>query len=312
MKKVYIDKLYKDWILGGIFRESSALSGQKISILYTPTSKYSLSNVFARLFNKKIHFNPGDIVVNQGTLFSLIEQKRIDLNSLSNVHCYFTHDSKTNLLMKSELLTQLKLIFTMNRKDAEVLIEIGVDPSRIKVVYGAVDSKLFYPRESAENLNPFVYVTGDAKGRKNPDKILKLIHESPELHFKINGRFWREYLINRSIELKNLELLNFDLLKNPKLMRDASCFLSLSLHEGGPYPVLEALASGTPVVVTPTGWNPEIVSKENGCIVDFDIEISDLKLVLQRMIELKKHVYFKDLTNAGYSWEKLAVRLYEV
>ena len=199
----------------------------------------------------------------------------------------------------------------MNRQDLELLVGIGVDPKRIRIVYGAIDSNIFYPREHDANSEAFIYLTGDAKGRKNPDKVLELIGASPELKFVINGRFWPEYIRNRKIHLKNLTVMNFDSKQNPELMRKASCFLSLSLHEGGPYPVLEALASGTPVVTTPTGWNPELIFEMNGCLVGFDITIPELKVILQRMITLKVEVCSRDLTNAQFSWGRLATLLYE-
>jgi glycosyltransferase involved in cell wall biosynthesis len=267
--------------------------------------------MLAKAGNRKLSFNPGDLIVNQGTLFTLIEQNRIDLSSLSDVGCYFTHDSKSNLINYRGILTQLRKILVMNLQDMKLLVEIGVDARKILIVYGAVDSNVYYPREDLRGLIQYIYVTGDAKGRKNPEKIVDLIEASPELHFVINGRFWLDYLRKAKIHPRNCEVLEFEPNKNPELMRNASCFLSLSLHEGGPYPVLEALASGTPVVATPTGWNPELISDSNGRLVAFDISIAELKLVLQEMINLKGVVYRCDLTNGDFTWAKLATLLYE-
>lgn len=310
MSRVYLDSQYKDWILGGIIRESTAASVHKFEIFHISIARISLQNLRSRLLNKKIEFKSGDIIVNQGTLFSLINQDRINLSSLRALRCYFTHDSKANLLKYKNILTQLELIFVMNRQDSELLMEVGVKRSKIRIIYGAIDHKIFFPSKTTPDNDEYIYVTGDAKGRKNPGKVVELIQSSPEFHFKINGRFWIDYLRKNNIQLENAEVLNFDLKKNPELMRNASCFLSLSLHEGGPYPVMEALASGTPVVSTPTGWTPELVSAKNGCIVAFDISIPELKSILKKVMKLKNQVHHLDLTNGEFSWEKLATLLY--
>ena len=45
----------------------------------------------------------------------------------------------------------------------------------------------------------------------------------------------------------------------PDLLRAADCFLLPSTHEGLPLSVLEAQASGTPVLAAPTAGVPEVV-----------------------------------------------------
>jgi len=43
-------------------------------------------------------------------------------------------------------------------------------------------------------------------------------------------------------------------------MRDASVFLSNSWFVGGPFPVLEALASGMPALATNTGFALDLIN----------------------------------------------------
>ncbi len=56
----------------------------------------------------------------------------------------------------------------------------------------------------------------------------------------------------------------------PSLLKDMTLFVQPSLAEGASYVLLEAMAAGLPVVVTPSGLVPEIIRDgENGLIVPF-------------------------------------------
>ena len=62
----------------------------------------------------------------------------------------------------------------------------------------------------------------------------------------------------------------------PAIYRAASVWLFTSREEGFGLPVLEAMASGVPVVATPAGAAPEIVTDENGALVGHSVdEIAD-------------------------------------
>lgn len=311
MKTVYLDRNFRAWVLGGIVRETISATSVDVKTQLVSTRKFSPRNVIAKCNIAKIAFKPGDIIVNQGTLFKLIDLKTVKMGTLGNLRCYYTHDSSENQAFRAQILSNLDLIFVMNHQDFEELSLVGIEANRIKIIYGAIDSKKFFPRAKALNTEPYVYVTGDAKGRKNPDKVIELIRECPEIRFIINGRYWPTYFAMRKLSLNNTLVMEFDSNSNPQLMRNASCLLSLSLQEGGPYPTLEALASGTPVVATPTGWNPELITRENGRIVPFETPVSEIKPIVIETMRLKNLVQYSDLTCGKYSWEKLARLLYE-
>ena len=105
-------------------------------------------------------------------------------------------------------------------------------------------------------------------------------------------------------------MTDFDFKNHPRAMRMASTVLTLSLIEGGPYPVLEALASGTPVVATPTGWNKEIVNNSNGRIVSFEENIQQIGEMLRECVTLKEAVMHTDLLYGNFTWQQFAKLLY--
>ena len=102
----------------------------------------------------------------------------------------------------------------------------------------------------------------------------------------------------------------FSLDKNPELMRSASMLLSLSSNEGGPIPVLEALASGTPVVCTDTGFAPEVVTPKRGLLLREPVEALEVReAILQcREMQLKSTL---DLIKGSFTWEDLGTKIYQ-
>jgi glycosyltransferase involved in cell wall biosynthesis len=198
----------------------------------------------------------------------------------------------------------------MNESDAKFLANLGVDRKRIQVTYGAIDRKVFFPLERySPNRN--VLVTGDAKGRKNPEKIIETINANPDMFFDICGRYWEEQLLQKRVLSANYKIHEFDIEKTAKLMRDSSVFLTLSLMEGGPFPILEALSSGTPVVSTPVGWVPEIVNDRRGVVVSQNSSIAEVSAALEKCFKLKADSWHVDLLDGKYTWGELALKLYE-
>ena len=56
----------------------------------------------------------------------------------------------------------------------------------------------------------------------------------------------------------------------PELYRSCDCWLFTSIEEGFGLPILEAMAVGTPVIATPAGAAPDLVTSQTGAIVGLD------------------------------------------
>ena len=311
-QKVFIDSNFKGWILEGIVKESAVKIERKIEIQFLNFSLRNIETLLRYLFKYRIKVHLGDLVVNQGTLFKLVDLRMIGIQDLELIDCFFTHDSIKNLREKRRavVLQKVRKIKVMNIRDAKMLINLGIAPDKILVVYGAIDREKFYPLDEYNPSNSFVYVTGDAKERKNPQKILDMVDYNPDLNFIINGRFWNRYIMNIGYKLPNNLNIIEDLSLNPVLMRNASAFVNLSRNEGGPYPVLESLASGTPVLATEVGWNTELISRKNGRLVHQEENQKQIRNLLIETLDLKQNVYHQDLLEGRFTWSDLAIKLY--
>jgi len=93
-------------------------------------------------------------------------------------------------------------------------------------------------------------------------------------------------------------------------MRNASALLSLSINEGGPFPVLEALASGTPVVSSDTGFVREVISNTNGVLLLKNPALSEITQALIYCIDLKSQKYNRSLLEEDHTWPSFSRKLY--
>jgi len=104
--------------------------------------------------------------------------------------------------------------------------------------------------------------------------------------------------------------------KVPEYMVASDVFVLPSLSEGFPVVILEAMASGLPIVATKVGGLPEIIKDgENGFLVEpkNPKEIAEKVLLLLEDDELRERISrsFKEKVK-NYSWESVVKRLEEV
>ena len=84
----------------------------------------------------------------------------------------------------------------------------------------------------------------------------------------------------------------------------------MSSIEGGPYSVLEALASGTPCVVTDVGFCRDLINGKNGYLLEKMPEFQQIKNAIKSTWYLKDSTYNVDLLNGRYTWQELSDVLY--
>ena len=318
-RKVILLSSHKGWILEGMARESARAMGIKIKIIFIPQQLKDYMNVrdlTNYIFSKKI--NENCLFVNQSSYYQALTDNKLKFIPEKS-YVLYTHKSDTNMSDLEEIrqLSRAKKIFVLNSKMKIELVTSGIPEYKLVTVYGAIDREVYYPiKKSNKNESvledPYVLIIGDCKPRKNPIKLIDVIRNMSDRKFIIHGRGWQEYFDNQSVsQLGNLKILQFRIEDNPKLVREASVYLSLSDLEGGPFPTLESLASGTPVVVTDTGWNSEIIKSGFGTLLSNTYTISEVIVAINQAIKLKAKVKHTDLLNGEFTWEILGQKLYE-
>jgi glycosyltransferase involved in cell wall biosynthesis len=261
--------------------------------------------------------NGNCLFINQSTYYQALTDDNVKFTPEKS-YVFYTHKSDIRISesVQTKLLSRVKKIFVLNSKIKTELVASGIPEYKIVTVYGAVNRKVYYPtkkftKNKSSVEDPYVLIIGDCKPRKNPKKLINVIRTMSDKKFIIHGRGWHEYFAQQSVgQLSNLKILQFRIENNPKLVREASVYLSLSKLEGGPFPTLESLASGTPVVATDTGWNREIIKSGSGVLLSYKYTISEVTAAINQAIKLKSKVKYLDLLNGQFTWAKLGKKLY--
>ena len=94
----------------------------------------------------------------------------------------------------------------------------------------------------------------------------------------IIGDNWDKSLLSNNI---NIEIENNDYFNKNKILNNAKIFLNLSLIEGGPVTIIEAIASGCKVITKDNGngYNLSLI---------FQVYVSELKILCVLKIYLRK------------------------
>jgi len=262
----------------------------------------------------------GSLFIHQDVMELVLSKKKL----YNETKVYFTHNNRdiSKVPQIISYIGKASRVFTQNKESVDFLESNGLPKGLAKPVYGAIDRNIFFPIiESNETrgisqekllrelpTKEYVLIVGDCKERKNPGAIINVVNANPSVFFVIHGRGWEKMAQVR--RLKNLSIIQFDFTLHPFLIRHAQTYLSLSKLEGGPYPTIEAMASGTPVLVTDTGWNKELVSKESGFVIPTDSDHSFVSSYLYQVLEMKKLVQNSDLLEGRLTWKEMGHNLY--
>ncbi|NWF68802.1 MAG: glycosyltransferase family 4 protein [Chloroflexi bacterium] len=173
------------------------------------------------------------------------------------------------------------------------LIELyGTPPEKITVLLSGVDTR-FQPISDAQQQIavrhkyaigpcPYIFSVGTIQPRKNYSRLIRALaqlrHEGHDLALVIaGGHGWLEgemYQTLRETQMQeHVQLIGFadddDL---PALYSAAECLAFPSLYEGFGFPILEAMACGTPVLTSNVSSLPEVAGDAALLVDPYDLE----------------------------------------
>jgi len=184
-----------------------------------------------------------------------------------------------------------------------VAFDTGIDVSTIKIVRNPVDTERFSPSKKTQDLendSVTVFFAGRLEERKGVHVLVEAIplvlSNCPKVKFVIVGAdtstgpgkssvlMELRKKLEASSALASVQFINHvPLTDMPEYYRAADICVVPSLYENAPYTVLEASASGRPVIGTTGGGSSEYIANgETGIVVP----VKDSKALAQAIIDL--------------------------
>ena len=281
-----------NWVLSGISHDlASQLNQRGLNTLEIPSNKLKES------------YRAKKLLFIQHELALKLTYKN---PSLLDKSCVYISHLRTISLSDVEQLCKFNFIFCQSSKDQMRLYTLGILPGRVIHLPIGFDQNLFFNKvDIKERKYDFLISTPlkiEALGshywhRKSSVLIEELILELSNRGYRILaiGKGWEKSLLrnNKSIKIVNPEYKN----KN-KYLNQCKVFLNLSLLEGGPVTVVEALASGCAVI-----------SKDNGLAVDLSLDFPKSFFIIPNIfnkIILAKYIskIFKKYTSNSFKIER--------
>lgn len=180
-----------------------------------------------------------------------------------------------------------------------------------------VDDAFFSSSERPDDEAFRVITVANLVPKKNIDLILDIAAIIKDVTFDIIGNGPdKKRLIDRiaTNSLTNVRLLGFKPHSEvAEILKDYDCFLLTSFFEGTPTALLEAMASGLPIVSSNAGGLRDIITDyENGFIVDgFKPNVyKDHILLLRNDSELRERIFKNNRDKSlGYKWQHVSKQI---
>lgn len=198
------------------------------------------------------------------------------------------NESSKNFALRPQIAWALRSaarVISVSGALGDRVAELGVERGRIAIVRNGVDGEAFARRDMAEARarlalpqgRPMVTFVGNLVPVKGVDVLVEAVArlgamDAPPIHVcMVGGGALADSLKARAAELGVNERITFTgrclPTEVPAYMNACDVFCLPSREEGCPNVVLEALASGKPVVASRTGGIPELVGEHNGILV---------------------------------------------
>lgn len=170
-------------------------------------------------------------------------------------------------------MSKASVVATMGPRVREVVIKAGLDPSKVAVIPPATDVERFTPSVGGHRSYDVVCVASLVKVKQLGDlvdAVALLRRDFPDYRLALAGDGpLRTLLEQRAVERQVDGMIDFlgHVEQTEDLYRDAHAFVMTSASEGMPIGMLDAMASGLPVVVSDVGEISTLVADErNGLL----------------------------------------------
>ena len=307
------DTKYKNIIRGVNFKEYPRYTGKIINFINSKFNDIYLNNseldvLHLTYYNKtyKIKKKITKIL----TVYDLIHEK------------FFSYYGKKSIKPKQNAINFSDHIICISKNTQNDLMNIyNVDKSKTSVIYLVVEKDEF--KDKIKLNKPSILYVGDRKRYKNFNNFVKAYSLSKFVNQNLNiicfggGKFSNDeikYFKSLKLDQNKFEQINGDddLLK--KYYRSCEFLIVPSIYEGFGLPIIEAMASGCPVLCSNLGSLPEVAN--NAAIYFEPTNIESIKTTMENFInksDEKENIILKGYENIkNFTWDKCASNTLEI
>jgi glycosyltransferase involved in cell wall biosynthesis len=210
-------------------------------------------------------------------------------------------------IFEERMMRRSKLLIAVSDFTRRELTQYyGISPSKIRVIHNGVDTQKFQPEKDKRRVKqelgfspdePAIVSVGRLYARKGLFTLIEsipvVIRKFPTARFIISGKGQSDEMAKLKAHAERLGVRGnivftgyYPDAKLPKLYQAADVFAFSTFYEHHPFAVLEALATGLPVVTTNVGGIPETITqgKDGYMCSPFDAETFSA-----RILELLEH-----------------------
>jgi glycosyltransferase involved in cell wall biosynthesis len=229
-----------------------------------------------------------------------------------------------------------KVLTKMITKNAAAITPVSADlrdamikhgfEGNYEVVYNVADTKLFFPsKKNTSGKIKFLHISTLDDAHKNISGMLRAVTELSKTRNDFECVFAGDGDIRPHVETaKKLNIYNtFAFFEGTKtaaeiaeMMRNADCFILFSNYENLPVVIVEALASGIPVISSDVGGVHEHISDERGILVKPKNEGAFTKALEMMITDLRAGKYYSAglaaYADKNFSYEKVSEKFHHL
>jgi glycosyltransferase involved in cell wall biosynthesis len=212
-----------------------------------------------------------------------------------------------------------RLIVAVSEKVKQELIQIGVSEAQIHVVLNGVDLQEFHPGQVDRDkwnlpltAKIALFVGEIRSNRKNLDTVLSAIKATPNLHLAVVGDTTDSLYPALAQKLEISDRVHFLGYRKDvaEIMQAVDFFVFPSRYEACTLALMEALASGLPVVTAISTGGAEVITPDCGFVLDNSEDWQTLRSHLETLSHNQNHHMrqaARDIAE-NYSWQTTAQR----